>query len=181
MQNVGAGLDPTTRTLLVRAVVHNESGRLRPEMFATVWIGSGEARTAVTVPEGAIQLLDGRTVVFVAQPDANGGAQFERRDIEVGTRTGGQVQIVKGLAPGDAVVIDGVAHAVVGAQAEQCLPGIPVLDASAIALRDTIEKLIKNTNFAGVRFEQFKQSLLGVLDAIAAAARVGAGFSGQRS
>jgi RND family efflux transporter MFP subunit len=107
VQNVGAGLDATTRTLLVRAVVRNESGRLRPEMFATVWIGTGEARTAVSVPEGAIQLLDGRTVVFVAQPDANGGARFERRDIEVGTRTGGQVQIVKGLAPGDAVVIDG--------------------------------------------------------------------------
>ena len=107
VQNVGAGLDPTTRTLLVRAVVHNESGRLRPEMFATVWIGRGEAREAVTVPEGAIQLLDDRPVVFVVHPDANGGAQFERREIEAGARTGGQVQIVKGLAPGDAVVIEG--------------------------------------------------------------------------
>jgi cobalt-zinc-cadmium efflux system membrane fusion protein len=107
IQNVGAALDPATRTLLVRALVQNPSGRLRPEMFATVLIGHGEARSGVAVPDGAIQLLDERPVVFIARPDDKGGALFERRDVEVGAKAGGQVHIVKGLGPGDRVVTEG--------------------------------------------------------------------------
>jgi cobalt-zinc-cadmium efflux system membrane fusion protein len=106
VQNVGAGLDPATRTLLVRAVVRNPSRRLRPEMFATVWIGDGNVRTALLVPEGAIQLLDERPVVFVSKP-ANGITQFERRDVEIGARSEGKAEIVTGLHAGDLVVTDG--------------------------------------------------------------------------
>jgi cobalt-zinc-cadmium efflux system membrane fusion protein len=106
VQNVGAGLDPATRTLLVRALVRNPSRRLRPEMFATVWLGDGKVRTAFLVPEGAIQLLDERPVVFVSTP-SNGTTQFERRDVEVGARTDGKAEIVKGLHAGDLVVTDG--------------------------------------------------------------------------
>jgi cobalt-zinc-cadmium efflux system membrane fusion protein len=106
VQNVGAGLDPATRTLLVRALVRNPLRRLRPEMFATVWLGDGHGRTALLVPEGAIQLLDERPVVFVSKP-ANGITQFERRDVEVGARSEGKVEIVKGLQAGDLVVTEG--------------------------------------------------------------------------
>jgi cobalt-zinc-cadmium efflux system membrane fusion protein len=106
VRNVGAGLDAATRTLLVRAMVRNPSRRLRPEMFATVWLGDGNVRTALVVPEGAIQLLDERPVVFVATP-SNGITQFERRDVEVGTRSEGKAEIVKGLSAGDLVVTDG--------------------------------------------------------------------------
>jgi cobalt-zinc-cadmium efflux system membrane fusion protein len=106
IQNVGAGLDPATRTLLVRALVRNPSRRLRPEMFATVWIGDGHVRTAFLVPEAAIQLLDERPVVFVSTP-SNGLTQFERRDVEVGARSDGKAEIVKGLHAGDLVVTDG--------------------------------------------------------------------------
>jgi cobalt-zinc-cadmium efflux system membrane fusion protein len=106
VQNVGAGLDPATRTLLVRALVRNPSRRLRPEMFATVWIGDGHVRTAFLVPEAAIQLLDERPVVFVSTP-VNGLTQFERRDVEVGARSDGKAEIVKGLHAGDLVVTDG--------------------------------------------------------------------------
>jgi cobalt-zinc-cadmium efflux system membrane fusion protein len=106
VQNVGAGLDAATRTLLVRALVRNSSRRLRPEMFATVWIGDGNVRTAFLVPEGAIQLLDERPVVFVSKP-SNGLTQFERRDVEVGSRSEGKAEIVKGLQAGDLVVTDG--------------------------------------------------------------------------
>ena len=105
--NVGGALDPTTRTLPVRARVDNTAGRLRPQMFATVWIESGAARTGVSVPDGALQLLDERPVVFVARPDAQGGARFERRDVEVGAKVGNQVQIVRGLTVGDVIVTEG--------------------------------------------------------------------------
>ena len=107
VENVGGALDPTSRTLPVRARVANGSRRLRPEMFATVWIEDAAPRTGVAVPDGALQLLDERPVVFVARPDAQGGARFERRDVEIGAKTNNQVQIVRGLNVGDVVVAEG--------------------------------------------------------------------------
>jgi cobalt-zinc-cadmium efflux system membrane fusion protein len=107
VHSVGGALDPATRTVPVRAVVQNRAGRLRPAMFATVWLETGERRPAVIIPEAAIQLLDERPVVFVAHPDGQGGARFERRDVELGGTVGGRTQVVRGLAPGDTVVVEG--------------------------------------------------------------------------
>jgi membrane fusion protein, heavy metal efflux system len=107
LQNIGAALDATTRTLPAQAAVSNPSGRLRPAMFATAEIPRGEPRLGVEVPAGALQLLDNSPVVFVAQPDGRGGARFERRDVETGTRTAQRVPIVSGVHPGDLVVTEG--------------------------------------------------------------------------
>jgi cobalt-zinc-cadmium efflux system membrane fusion protein len=107
VENIGAALDPATRTLPLHAVVQDTAGLLRPAMFATVMLPLGEPRQGVAVPASAMQLLDERPVVFVARPGEDGGAQFERRDVEVGARTGEDVQILGGLRPGDVVVVDG--------------------------------------------------------------------------
>lgn len=104
---VGAGLDPDTRTLAVRGVVPNANGRLKPEMLATVLVDGGQRTTAALVPETAVQLMDGKPVVFIAHPDAKGGARFERRDVEVGSRTNGLVAVLRGLAAGDVIVTSG--------------------------------------------------------------------------
>lgn len=107
VQSVGGALDTATRTVPVRAAVENAAGRLRAAMFATTWIEGGARRAAVLVPTDAVQLLDNRPVVFVARPDGRGGATFERRDVETGTTTGGQTPILRGIAPGDLVVVAG--------------------------------------------------------------------------
>jgi cobalt-zinc-cadmium efflux system membrane fusion protein len=107
VQNVGGALDAATRTLPIRALVHNRSLRLRPEMFATVSVEVGESPEGVAVIGGAVQLLDQRPVVFVVRPDDKGGARFERRDVELGASTQDHVQIVRGLRTGDLVVIEG--------------------------------------------------------------------------
>jgi cobalt-zinc-cadmium efflux system membrane fusion protein len=104
---VGAGLDPETRTLSVRAIVANANGRLKPEMLATVQVEGGQRTSAALVPEAAIQLIDGKPTVFIAHPDAKGGVRFERRQVEVGSRTNGQVAVLRGLAAGDVVVTAG--------------------------------------------------------------------------
>jgi cobalt-zinc-cadmium efflux system membrane fusion protein len=107
IQSVGAGLDPLTRTVTVRALASNPSGRLRPEMFAKVWISAATARGAVVVPGDAVQLLDDRPVVFIAHSDESRGTRFERRDVELGSRTNEQAQILKGVQPGELVVVEG--------------------------------------------------------------------------
>jgi membrane fusion protein, heavy metal efflux system len=104
---VGAALDPDSRTLLVRATVLNGNQKLKPEMLASVSV-EGQGQTAVpVVPEGAIQLLDGRPTVFIARPNNLGGATFVRRSVEIGTRTGSTVAVTRGLAAGELVVTVG--------------------------------------------------------------------------
>jgi len=104
---IGDVLDPATRTMRLRVTVVNPDRLLKPEMFATVWIESGTAQTGISVPEEAVQLLDQKPVVFIAIPDGNGGARFERRDVELGARTDGSIQILGGVKSGDLVVVNG--------------------------------------------------------------------------
>ena len=104
---VSAGLDAESRTVGVEATARNGTGRLRPGMFATVWLQSGDRRPAAVLPDSAVQQLDQVPVVFVARPDGHGGARFERRTVRVGTTTGGRTQITDGLERGDLVVTGG--------------------------------------------------------------------------
>lgn len=107
IQSVGGALDTATRTIPVRAIVQNGDGRLRPAMYATALIEGGTAHQVITLPRDAVQLLDNRTVVFIARPDNKGGAVFERRDVDTGTATDALSQIVRGLAAGEMVVTTG--------------------------------------------------------------------------
>ena len=105
---VGAGLDPDTRTLMVRGTVPS-GGKLKAEMLASVLVsGSGQV-TAILIPSDAVQLLDGSPTVFLATPDSKGGAFFRPKVVEVGARSGARVAVVHGLAKGDVVVTRGAA------------------------------------------------------------------------
>ncbi len=109
---VGAGLDPETRTLPVRAVISNASGgasssRLKPEMLATVSVGAGAPVPAVMLPDEAVQVIDGKPSVFLAVPDGRGGARFTARAVETGARGNGRVAVTRGLVAGDVVVTVG--------------------------------------------------------------------------
>ena len=100
---VGDTLDAETRTVSVRIVVPNPSVKLRPGMFASAHIAEPATRDAVFVPEGALQTINGMSVVFVTSD----GVTFQARTVNVGTRSMGKAEIVDGLKPGDRVVIDG--------------------------------------------------------------------------
>jgi cobalt-zinc-cadmium efflux system membrane fusion protein len=107
IQAVGAGLSPERRTLPVRALVTNADGRLKPEMLATVLAAGSGSVSAVVLPDDAVQLLDGKTVVFIARPDSSGAARFTARAVILGARTGGRTAVTGGLAPGEVVVTRG--------------------------------------------------------------------------
>lgn len=107
VQSVGGALDTATRTVPVRATVANPRGRLRPAMFATIWIEVGERRAGVLVPDDAVQLLGRRPVVFIARPAGRGGAVVEWRTVRTGATSGGRTPILAGAEPGDLVVQTG--------------------------------------------------------------------------
>ena len=103
---VAAAFDPAIRRLLVRATVNNDAGLLKPEMFASVKILTGEGDNAVAVPRDAI-IYEGETArVWVARDKDNEKA-IELRRIKVGLTNGGMVEVLKGLAPGDRVITKG--------------------------------------------------------------------------
>ena len=114
---VATALDPTTRRLLVRASVDNSAGVLKPEMFASVKILSGEGETAIAVPRDAIIHEGERARVWVARDH---DTAIELRQIKVGLTNGTMVEVLDGLAPGDRVItrgslfIDRVAAAATG-------------------------------------------------------------------
>jgi membrane fusion protein, heavy metal efflux system len=103
---VAAALDPTTRRLLVRATVNNSAGLLKPEMFASVKILTGEGDKAVAVPRDAIIYEGEAARVWVVRDKDNENA-IELRRIKVGLTNGNMVEVLKGLAPGDRVVTKG--------------------------------------------------------------------------
>ncbi len=103
---VAAALDPTSRRLLVRATVNNAEGLLKPEMFASVKILTGEGDAAVAIPRDSI-IYEGDTArVWVVREKDNEKA-IELRRIKVGLTNGNMVEVLKGLAPGDRVVTKG--------------------------------------------------------------------------
>ena len=103
---ISDALDPQTRTAKVRCEVANASLRLKLDMFATVQLPTTFKRRSLAVPDGAIQQLDGKTVVFVRR----GETQFETREIRPGKTVKGQVEVLAGLRDGENVVIAGSFH-----------------------------------------------------------------------
>ena len=59
----------------------------------------------MTVPEGAVQNVEGETVVFVPVAGTNGA--FGKRVVRVGPAAGGLVPVLAGLAEGESYVATG--------------------------------------------------------------------------
>ncbi|CAG1003504.1 partial Cobalt-zinc-cadmium resistance protein CzcB, partial [Anaerolineae bacterium] len=99
---ISSTMDRETRTVKARVEVPNPDGKLKPEMFATVAIGTGASAKALLVPEDAVLLLQGQPTVFVAE-----GGGFEPRAVEVGERAQGYAVLKSGVAAGESVVVSG--------------------------------------------------------------------------
>jgi len=99
--NIDSRIDPVTRSVTVRAEIPNRDGTLRPGMFMTVAL-QGAVVPTLLVPEAAIIPEQGRMYVFVVD-----GKVAQRREVKIGRRRPGEVEIVSGLAEGERVVVDG--------------------------------------------------------------------------
>jgi len=97
-------VDQSTRTVKARIEVVNPGRKLKPEMFATVeLVLPSDSAPVVVVPEDALQDLDGKKVVFVAEDEA----EFAALQVETGRMSGGMIEIISGLKEGDRYAIKG--------------------------------------------------------------------------
>jgi membrane fusion protein, heavy metal efflux system len=99
---VAPSLDPTTRTLAVRATIDNPNGKLKPQMFARLTLPTGSLR-ALAVPAAAVQ-KSGETYVAYLQVGEN---TYEERRLILGRTLGTFVEVKSGLALGQQVVVAG--------------------------------------------------------------------------
>ena len=94
--------DPASRTLKLRLELLNPGVTLRPEMFVDVALAV-ERPAAMTVPADAVVDSGLRRTVFVER----GEGTFEPRAVETGWRSGDRVEVVRGLEPGERIVVSG--------------------------------------------------------------------------
>ncbi len=101
--NMGNVVEPESRTLALRYELPNQDGVFRAGMFVDVLLETQRATDAVAVPEQAVVMEGGRPVVFVMLE----GELFQKREIEVGIRDAGFVEIKNGLSAGERVATRG--------------------------------------------------------------------------
>jgi RND family efflux transporter MFP subunit len=94
--------DPKSRTLKVRLEMDNPGYVLRPDMFVDVEFPVTQKST-ITVPADALVNSGLESTVFVDR----GNGYFEPRIVETGWRFGNRVEITRGLASGERIVVSG--------------------------------------------------------------------------
>lgn len=131
VSHVDSRVDPTTRTVRVRAMLPNADEALRPGMLMTVEVRSNP-RNALAIPEIAIlDRADGAFVYRVVTADA--GAVVELVRVDIGQRADGMAEVLSGLDVGDQVVTEGVQSVRPGQPVR--LGGAPADDEGGAALR----------------------------------------------
>jgi len=101
---VGPFVDPATRTALVKARIANPKHELKPGMFANLDLTLKLKESAVVIPESSVIPSGERNVIYVV--DENDTAQV--RQVKLGIRAAGLVEIVSGLQGGERVVVEGI-------------------------------------------------------------------------
>jgi membrane fusion protein (multidrug efflux system) len=113
VESIDTRVDPISRTLTVRALVPNAEYLLRPGMFLRVELLRHDV-TALMVPEQAIVPEQSRQFVFVVGE----GGMVAKRQVRIGRRRPGQVEVVDGVAAGEDVVVEGTQKAQDGARVQ---------------------------------------------------------------
>jgi membrane fusion protein (multidrug efflux system) len=110
---IAPGVDPDTRSVAVEAELPNADGRLRPGLFMQVEVTLERRPEALVIPEEALLRRGDAAFVYVVGPDGTA----VRRDVRIGERRPGRVEVREGLALGERVVTGGL---------QQVVPGRPV-------------------------------------------------------
>ena len=108
--SVSPSADPKSRVFSVEVTIPNRDDRLKPGMIATLTLGAEKPAQATTiVPLSAVvrssQHADGFAVFVVSRQGEKSVAT--ERIVEIGETLGNSISILKGLNPGELVVVTG--------------------------------------------------------------------------
>ena len=95
-------VEAETRSATARVVLSNRDGRWIPGTFVTGFVRMSEEEIPVLVPRGAVQVVEGRTVVFREHDGA-----FEMEPVTIGRGDRNHVEILAGLEAGGSYVASG--------------------------------------------------------------------------
>lgn len=99
-------IDEVTRAIKVRALLDNKDHELKQGMLMQVEL-SAAPRDAVLISESALVPLGSNNFVFVLKGDA-GSWTVERRQIQIGERLPGAVEVLEGVSSGEKLVTHGL-------------------------------------------------------------------------
>ncbi|NRB34552.1 MAG: efflux RND transporter periplasmic adaptor subunit [Rhodobacteraceae bacterium] len=97
-------VDPATGTISVRAVFQNEREMIFDGSFLNVIIRSPVPRSALLIPQAAVQRDQRGDFVLVV----NSEQLVEQRYVELGVNEGAQVTVLDGLVEGESVIVEGL-------------------------------------------------------------------------
>jgi multidrug efflux pump subunit AcrA (membrane-fusion protein) len=100
---IGVRVDEQTRTVPIRFECPNPDNLFRAGMVADVFLTTRSAVDCLAVPQEAIVMDNGRPLVYVMLE----GETFQRREVELGIRDNGWIEVVSGLADGERVATRG--------------------------------------------------------------------------
>jgi RND family efflux transporter MFP subunit len=95
-----------TRVVRFTPIFTERDDTVAANQSVVLHIPSGAARSAITVHKDSITQRRGRRVVFLVKEDDE-GTEVEMRPVELGEAFGLRFEVLKGLKPGDRVVIRG--------------------------------------------------------------------------
>ncbi|MCX6334481.1 MAG: efflux RND transporter periplasmic adaptor subunit [Bacteroidia bacterium] len=112
-------IDPVTRVAKVRVETGNQSGKLKPEMFATGIVLStlDEFKNNIVIPKSAVLWTGKRSIVYVKQPGTDEPV-FKIREIGLGPMLGDSYVVTDGLSEGEEIVTSGTFSVDAAAQLE---------------------------------------------------------------
>mgnify|MGYP002041149252 FL=1 len=102
MYAVSPLIDAGGRSILLRATVANQDSVLRPGMFARVQLMFNQDK-ALVAPEAALSPSGETQYVYRVKDGV-----AERREVTIGERREGRVEILTGVALGDQLVVSGL-------------------------------------------------------------------------
>ncbi|HEX4146759.1 MAG TPA: efflux RND transporter periplasmic adaptor subunit [Pirellulales bacterium] len=107
---VSPAIDEKTRTLEVRVMLDNVDGKLRDKAFGSGRIILRQEPNAIVVPREAVQSTSDASFVFVRSRnylDSGAPKVFLVRQVRVGARTDGYVELLAGVLPGEVIATKG--------------------------------------------------------------------------
>lgn len=96
-------LDPITRSVTIHGLIPNENLQLRPGMLLNVRLQL-ENRDVLRISEKALVPQQNRQYVFLVDAEN----RVQQKEVQIGQRVPGWVEIVSGLREGDEIIIEGV-------------------------------------------------------------------------